>query len=65
MGGVPVVPGVEVRSEDLARLTREVPFARGLGRAYGDAALPASGDSRVAGTTLAIESWPSMRRRVC
>jgi len=50
---VPVVPGVEVRSEDLAGLTREVPFARGLGRAYGDAALPASGESRVAGTTLA------------
>jgi FAD/FMN-containing dehydrogenase len=48
-----VVPGVEIRSEDLDRVTRDVPLVRGLGRAYGDAALPAPGDFRVAGTALA------------
>jgi decaprenylphospho-beta-D-ribofuranose 2-oxidase len=41
------------RSEDLARLTEDLPLARGLGRAYGDAALPAPSDRLVAGTTLA------------
>ena len=50
---MPVVEGAEVRSEDLARLTENVPLARGLGRAYGDAALPAPSDRLVAGTTLA------------
>jgi decaprenylphospho-beta-D-ribofuranose 2-oxidase len=52
-GRVPVVPGVEVLSEDLARLTEQLRFARGLGRAYGDAALPAPGETRIAGTRLA------------
>ena len=52
-GRVPVVPGVEIRSENLEWLTRNLPLARGLGRAYGDAALPAPGDFAVAGTTLA------------
>ena len=52
-GRVPVVQGAERRSEDLARLTEDLPLARGLGRAYGDAALPAPGDRLVAGTTLA------------
>ena len=52
-GRVPVVPGRERRSEDLASLAEEVPLARGLGRAYGDAALPAPGELEVAGTTLA------------
>ena len=52
-GRVPVVPGVEIRSEDLYGLTVGKPLARGLGRAYGDAALPAPGDLQVAGTTLA------------
>jgi FAD/FMN-containing dehydrogenase len=47
------VPGVEIRSEDLEHITRDLPLARGLGRAYGDAALPAPGDFAVAGTTLA------------
>ncbi len=50
---MPVVQGAELRSEDLSRLTENVPLARGLGRAYGDAALPAPGDRLVAGTTLA------------
>jgi decaprenylphospho-beta-D-ribofuranose 2-oxidase len=52
-GRVPVVPGYQVRSEDLESITRDVPLTRGLGRAYGDAALPAPGDERVAGSTLA------------
>ena len=50
---MPVVDGAEIRSEDLARLTKDLPLARGLGRAYGDAALPAPSDRLVAGTTLA------------
>lgn len=52
-GRVPTVPGVEIRSENLEQLTRDLPLARGLGRAYGDAALPAPGDVTVAGTSLA------------
>ena len=52
-GRVPVVPGYQVRSEDLESITRDVPLTRGLGRAYGDAALPAPGDTRIAGSTLA------------
>jgi decaprenylphospho-beta-D-ribofuranose 2-oxidase len=52
-GRVPVVQGAELRSEDLARLTEDLPLTRGLGRAYGDAALPAPSDRLVAGTTLA------------
>jgi FAD/FMN-containing dehydrogenase len=50
---VPVVPGYQIRSEDLEAITRDVPLTRGLGRAYGDAALPAGGDLRIAGSTLA------------
>lgn len=47
------MPAREVRSEDLPAVTRDVPLTRGLGRAYGDAALPAPGDDRVAGSRLA------------
>lgn len=52
-GRVPVVPGSEIRSEDLRHLSLEPRLARGLGRAYGDAALPAAGDRHVIGTALA------------
>lgn len=52
-GRLPVVAGEELRSEDLERITRDVPLTRGLGRAYGDAALPAAPDTRVAGSRLA------------
>lgn len=52
-GRAPVVPGEELRSEDLHAITRYVPLTRGLGRSYGDAALPAPGDLRVAGSVLA------------
>ena len=52
-GKVPVVPGSELRSVDLVELSADLKLARGLGRAYGDAALPAPGDLRVGGTRLA------------
>jgi FAD/FMN-containing dehydrogenase len=47
------VPGRELRSEDLAGITRGAALSRGLGRSYGDASLPAHGQSTVVGTTLA------------
>jgi FAD/FMN-containing dehydrogenase len=52
-GRVPAVPGREIRSENLCDLTKTLPLTRGLGRAYGDAALPAAGDVDVAGSALA------------
>ncbi len=52
-GRMPVVPGYQVRSEDLEAITVDMPLTRGLGRSYGDAALPAPGDARIAGSTLA------------
>lgn len=52
-GRMPVVPGEEIRSEDLERITQSVSLTRGLGRAYGDAALPAAPETRVAGSRLA------------
>jgi FAD/FMN-containing dehydrogenase len=52
-GRAPVVPGREVRSEDLSRITREKPLSRGLARSYGDSSLPAAGDFEVASTVLA------------
>jgi FAD/FMN-containing dehydrogenase len=52
-GRVPVVDGHEVRSERLEEITRNVSLTRGLGRAYGDAALPAAADRVVAASPLA------------
>ena len=52
-GRVPIADGREIRSEELEAITREVPLTRGLGRAYGDAALPAAPDTIVAGSRLA------------
>jgi decaprenylphospho-beta-D-ribofuranose 2-oxidase len=46
-------PGVEVRGEDLRALTAGRVLSRGLGRAYGDSALPPPGELEVAGTVLA------------
>ncbi len=51
-GNLPA-PGVEVRSEDLAALSAGRVLSRGLGRAYGDSALPPPGELEVAGTVLA------------
>ena len=52
-GRSPVVEGRELISEDLARITRFATLTRGLGRSYGDASLPASPGSIVAGSRLA------------
>jgi decaprenylphospho-beta-D-ribofuranose 2-oxidase len=51
-GHVPVAEAREIRSEDLAAVTADMPLSRGLGRSYGDSSLPAEGDHRVAGSTL-------------
>ncbi|MCL4821220.1 MAG: FAD-binding oxidoreductase [Vicinamibacteria bacterium] len=51
-GRVPA-PGREQRSEDLEALTRDAVLSRGLGRSYGDSALPPRSHPVVAGTTLA------------
>ena len=47
------VAGREVCSEDLERITRDVPLSRGLGRSYGDSSLPPPGRPLVAGSRLA------------
>ena len=52
-GRVPVLPGRVLRSEDLATAAAGATLSRGLGRAYGDAALPATAGQVVAETTLA------------
>ncbi len=53
-GRYPVIEARYRCGEDLERLTRNAQLSRGLGRAYGDAALPPPGSGRlVAGTTRA------------
>jgi FAD/FMN-containing dehydrogenase len=47
------VPGEEVRSEDLDRLTRDAVLTRGLARSYGDSSLPPPGHPTVVATPLA------------
>jgi FAD/FMN-containing dehydrogenase len=47
------VPGCELRSEDLERVTRGAVLTRGLGRSYGDSSLPPPGVLAVAGSALA------------
>ncbi len=47
------VPGREVRSEDLEGITRDAVLTRGLGRSYGDSALPPPGCDEVAGSARA------------
>ncbi len=47
------VPGHEVRSPDLERLSETAVLSRGLGRSYGDSSLPPPGVHEVASTTLA------------
>jgi decaprenylphospho-beta-D-ribofuranose 2-oxidase len=46
-------PGRELRSEDLAAITRHVPLSRGLGRSYGDSSLPPPSEPIAASTLLA------------
>lgn len=52
-GCYPVVRGRAVRSEDLEWSTRHAALSRGLGRSYGDAALPAVETDIINVTTLA------------
>ena len=52
-GRYPVVSGLEVKSEDLERITETAGLCRGLGRSYGDSSLPADENSPVVNTTLA------------
>ncbi len=47
------VPGHEVRSANLERLTEGAVLSQGLGRSYGDSSLPPPGTSEVASTVLA------------
>jgi decaprenylphospho-beta-D-ribofuranose 2-oxidase len=47
------VPGQELRSEDLDRLTRDAVLTRGLGRSYGDSSLPPRSHPVVVATPLA------------
>jgi FAD/FMN-containing dehydrogenase len=51
--GGPSVPGRELVSEDLAAVAKDSVLTRGLGRSYGDAALPPPGVDTVAGSRLA------------
>lgn len=52
-GRYPVVPARLLVGEDLSRITAAATLSRGMGRAYGDAALPARAGDAVACTTLA------------
>ena len=47
------VPGRELRSERLEEVARGLPLTRGLGRSYGDSALPPPGVTAVAGSVRA------------
>jgi decaprenylphospho-beta-D-ribofuranose 2-oxidase len=51
-GGTSVV-GIERQSEDIERLTTDVPLSRGLGRSYGDSSLPPASRPLVVSTILA------------
>jgi decaprenylphospho-beta-D-ribofuranose 2-oxidase len=47
------VAAVEIQSENLDRITRNVPLTRGLGRSYGDSSLPPPARAVVASSLLA------------
>ena len=47
------VPGAEILSEDLERITKGAILSRGLGRSYGDSSLPPPGKTEVVSTVLA------------
>ncbi|MDH5674892.1 MAG: hypothetical protein OEZ06_22370 [Myxococcales bacterium] len=50
------MPGREIRSENLERITPGAVVTRGLGRSYGDSSLPPDGVLEPVGTTLATAS---------
>ena len=52
-GRYPVIQGYVRRSEDLEAITEDAVLSRGLGRSYGDAALPPPGGHTVAVSTRA------------
>jgi FAD/FMN-containing dehydrogenase len=52
-GRYPAIEAVELRSEQLERITAEATLCRGLGRSYGDSSLPAAAGSVVVNTTAA------------
>lgn len=52
-GNHPKVPGREVRSSNLHRLTEDAVLTRGLARSYGDSSLPPADHPEVAATPLA------------
>ena len=52
-GRYPFMDGRVIRSEDLESATADANLSRGLGRSYGDAALPASAEDLVVDTTPA------------
>lgn len=56
------VPGREVLSEDLPRITAGAVLTRGLGRSYGDSALPPPGVTEVAGSRRADRILSFARR---
>ncbi|MCP4203201.1 MAG: FAD-binding oxidoreductase [bacterium] len=45
--------GIEIRSDDLPSITRGAVLTRGLGRSYGDSALPPPGTHQIPGCALA------------
>ena len=53
-GRHPVLPAELRLSDDLESITSEASLSRGMGRAYGDAALPGAAGAVVAGTTKAV-----------
>ena len=65
-GRIPV-PGREVVSEDLRKLTEDAVLSRGLGRSYGDSSLPPPSRLEVASTVLADRILALRRdhRRAC
>src|SRR5260370_38298896 len=61
------VPGRELRSENLERLTRDAVLTRGLARSYGDSSLPPPSSPTVVATpladrTLALDTAPGVLR---
>ena len=59
-GLYPRVRGVELRSEDREQITRRATLSRGLGRAYGDAALPTGAGQTRWGRSTTAKQWSGL-----